>query len=412
MKKKNSVAATTVSCLLTMPTVGIIYIWSVFQPVALAYYGCDVRIITMVPSVMVCGYAIGNVVGGMLQDAKGPRITALLCGALYLVGGLAPSLITNEHAPVLLYLTYGLAVGTGTGFAYAAAFNCLLKWYLGRRGFAVGLGLSAMGLGSTVLSPVANFLLNTVSLLGTLRVVGIGLCAIVWLCAVNLQNPPEEMLQKSGSVAVAPVQRQYTLRQAAECYEFWTMCTLKFLALGGYQVMSPIIVTLGITRGLTENMAILCVSMAGFCSAFIRLVGPMVADKVGALKMLILVQVGNMVSLLGMSVTQGPLYVANVLLVTLFYGWAQGMVSVLLVEAFGTAHSGAILGVQPIFNSLGSVVFPLISGSIYVHTGSYFGAFIMVAAAVVPVLLMLSRYEVMRDRRLARDAELVKTAEE
>lgn len=407
MSQKKTVLLMSVCCVLGMLTIGIIHIWSIFQPAVLEYYQCDLRIVTMIGALMTSAYTVGTIFGGILQDAKGPRIAALLGGALYLLGGSLSSLVTKECNPALLYGTYTLCFGLGTGLAYSACFNCIIKWYPKRRGFAVGLALSGLGIGSTILSPVIKFLLQTFSLLGTFRVVGILFCAVIWLVGLVIHDPAPGLLETGSSSAAVKPQRQYTLLEASRCYEFWTVCVIKFFALGGFQMLSPIIVTLGMDKGLSYEKAILCVSLTGICSAVIRLTGPIASDRFGVIKVLWVAECANLAANLLLTVSGGSLYIGNVCVMTLCFGCAQGVASVLLVDAFGTEHSGAILGVVPIFNALGSVIYPMFSSTIYLHSGSYAPAFVVSALSVLPVLVMLFYYPAMRKKRLERDEALL-----
>jgi hypothetical protein len=58
-----------------------------------------------------------------------------------------------------VYLAYGLGVGMGVGCACVPAVAVAQRWFLRRRGFASGLAVSEIGLGTLVMPRVASHLL-------------------------------------------------------------------------------------------------------------------------------------------------------------------------------------------------------------------------------------------------------------
>src|SRR5215467_10810504 len=85
------------------------------------------------------------------MDRYGPRRVIFL-GALVVSSGLllAVLIVTPGH----LYLTLGLLVGGGSvAFGYTAHALFLPNWFIRRRGLAMGLAFSGVGVGSIILLP-------------------------------------------------------------------------------------------------------------------------------------------------------------------------------------------------------------------------------------------------------------------
>src|SRR5712671_4302472 len=101
--------------------------------------------------------AILGPVLGRLMDRRGPRSVMLLGVAMVGAGlGLAP-LVT---APWHLYLTLGVLVAGGTvclGYTGHALF--IPNWFVRRRGLAIGIAFSGVGVGSIVLLPWLQILI-------------------------------------------------------------------------------------------------------------------------------------------------------------------------------------------------------------------------------------------------------------
>ena len=114
------------------------------------------------------GFLVSGILGpvlGRLIDRRGPRAVMLLGVVMVSAGlGLAP-LVT---APWHLYLTLGVLVAGGTvclGYTGHALF--LPNWFVRRRGLAIGIAFSGVGVGSITILPwmqrlIASELFNAV----------------------------------------------------------------------------------------------------------------------------------------------------------------------------------------------------------------------------------------------------------
>src|SRR3954466_13371732 len=97
-----------------------------------------------------------GVVSGPLADRFGARPLAL--AGMMLVGlGLAAASMAQSLMHV--YAAYGLGVGLGNGCAYVPVVGAVQRWFLRRRGFASGLAVSGIGVGTLVMPPLATMLI-------------------------------------------------------------------------------------------------------------------------------------------------------------------------------------------------------------------------------------------------------------
>src|SRR5512138_3014862 len=76
---------------------------------------------------------------GRLTDRLGPRVI-LICGSICL--GMGIGLISQVSAPWHLYVIYGLFASWGMSAAYITANPIVVKWFILKRGLAVGLAQS------------------------------------------------------------------------------------------------------------------------------------------------------------------------------------------------------------------------------------------------------------------------------
>ena len=73
----------------------------------------------------------------------------------------------------LLYLTYGLLMGLGSGLAFNASLLVVLKYFVKWRALAVGITFSSVCLGTLTVTQATSVLLTKYGLQGTLRAMGV-----------------------------------------------------------------------------------------------------------------------------------------------------------------------------------------------------------------------------------------------
>ena len=76
--------------------------------------------------------------------------------------GLGLALAGMARTIVEVYVAYGLGVGLGVGCSYVPAIGAVQRWFVRRRGFASGLAVSGIGVGTLVVPPLAAHLIASV----------------------------------------------------------------------------------------------------------------------------------------------------------------------------------------------------------------------------------------------------------
>ena len=71
-------------------------------------------------------------------------------------------LVSYAKTPLGLYLSYGVLVGIGASGARMVASGAEVgKWFVHRRGLAIGLASTRIGLGTMFMAPLAGYIVNT-----------------------------------------------------------------------------------------------------------------------------------------------------------------------------------------------------------------------------------------------------------
>src|SRR5256886_16804509 len=91
------------------------------------------------------------------------------------------------------YLLYGLVAALGMGTAYVPCNTTVVKWFVARRGLAVGLASSGASVGTFALPPLAQLLVTGVGWRTAYVVFGIGIAVLLTLVAQVMRRDPESL---------------------------------------------------------------------------------------------------------------------------------------------------------------------------------------------------------------------------
>ena len=112
--------------------------WGVFQQPVMDEYGLSEQGAGYAFGILIAAFGVGCVIGGFLQDRKGPRCAALWGTALLCGGFFAAALLPGEKGS-FFFGAFSIPAGLGTAFLYPSIQSCAQKWYKGRKGLATGV---------------------------------------------------------------------------------------------------------------------------------------------------------------------------------------------------------------------------------------------------------------------------------
>ena len=130
---------------------GIPAAWGVFQQPVMDEYGLSEQGAGYAFGILIAAFGVGCVLGGFLQDSRGPRCAALWGTALLCGGFFAAAMLPGGSAGSF-FLAFSIPAGLGTAFLYPSIQSCAQKWYAGRKGLATGVIGGAVGLSGAFLT--------------------------------------------------------------------------------------------------------------------------------------------------------------------------------------------------------------------------------------------------------------------
>ena len=405
MKKSKSCVPSIVGALVVQLCVGILYLWSALRADIVKSFNWSDSAAGMVSSYMIFAFVFGNLIGGFINDKKGPKLTCVLGVILFSLGVGLTALLTPATVG-LLNVTYAVMAGLGSGFAYGACISCIQKWLPHKRGLASGLACSAFGLSTVVFTPLSTVLMDQfrnasgivnftpvfLILAGVFAVLGLIACIFITL-------PDEEYLKKLNLPASATTGAvNFTLGQSMKTPAFWALFFSIFFINGTWNLCVPLIKNLGIVRGLTPATAVFCVSFTGITNAAGRLIMASLSDKLGRSNTMYVLCAITLLGAILMTFITGYGYFVTIALIAFAYGGPSALNAALCSDLFGPKNSGTNYGVAMLALGFSSIFFNFIANSIIkasvnVEAATAVGimpTFIMGAVtAVIPVFLML-----------------------
>ena len=344
---------------------------------------------------------------GRLMDRRGPRAVMLLGVAMVGAGlGLAPLV----QAPWHLYLTLGVLVGGGTvclGYTGHALF--LPNWFVRRRGLAIGIAFSGVGVGAIIILPWLQRLIAGAGW----RTACLAMAALVvaTLAPLNLltrRRPEDVGLLPDGDIAPTDTTRgrhlsnvvdddwasvDWTLARAMRTGRFWWVVAGFVGGLFAWYAVQVHQTKYLIEIGFTPARAAEALGLVGFTGIVGQIALGHLSDRVGREWVWTLACVGFVLSyalLLAMRDHPTPalLYLMVGAQGVLGYGLAS-VFGAIPAELFQGKHYGTIFGTLSLASIVGGAIGPWVAGALYDRTGSYVLAFwLAIGASVVSAVAM------------------------
>ncbi len=380
-------------CLVIMTTAyGVSYSFGVFFKPLQDDFGWSRAATSSIFSFYQMSHNVLGLLAGWATDRYGPRITVALGGIVF---GAGLMLTSRVSALWQLYPIYGLLVGLGISAAWSPMLTTVSRWFTKRRGLALGVVTSGIGLGTVIMSPLAGYLISSHG--WRMSYFGIGMVALVIILVASLflrKSPQEKGLLPYGELENGEnttnfQSRGVPFREAIRGRSLWVLLTIFTLVSVGIFMVMTHIVRYAQDSGMPPLAAASILSIVGFASIVGRIVVGAASDRVGVRRTLIACAILQAIIIVWLSAVSG---VWEFYLCALFFGFVYGglipLFPALTGELFGVGHMGILFGFVTLGAGIGGALGPLMAGYIFDTMGSYSIAF-LIAASLSAVSVML-----------------------
>jgi MFS family permease len=383
---------------------GTQYAFGIFFSALLGEFGWSRASLSGAFSLYIVAYSACGLAAGRLTDRWGPRVVIALGGGFLGLGLIGMSRTTALWQP---YVLYGIVAALGMSTAYVPCAATVARWFVKRRGLALGLTSAGISAGAFALPPAAYYLVSRVGWRWAYVIFGGAILISLNLVARFMRRDPESLgLAPDGTRAVErpaaerAVAETWTVGDAMQTFAFWML--LATFAATWAPVFIPLVHLIPLARGLgiaplAATTAVSALGVADFCG---RLLTGAASDRLGRRPTLAAGLALQAAAFAVLAAAGGlkALY-TGAMLFGFSYGAVSTMFPAMVADFFGRARAGSLVGVFFAAAGATSAVGPLAAGWIYDRSGSYDPALWMSAGfnALALVLLAVTRPPVRRD---------------
>ncbi|KAL4641007.1 monocarboxylate transporter 12 [Arapaima gigas] len=375
---------------------------------------------------MLCA-PLGSFIGSQLSC----RITVILGGSLAAAGLVLSSFATSLE---YLYLSMGILTGAGFALCYTPAIAMVGTYFRERKALAYGIAMSGGGIGTFILAPVVQLLIEYYSWRGALLILG-GLVSNMCVCGalmrpltVNKEDPSKTVLADvEFGYAVKPQdikpsdlrgktgQLESTKSMTPSCLFIHSLKEYRFLIKPEFMVLSASILFLAygcsvpfvylipyaLSRGISHQQAAFLMSILGIIDIVGNITFGWLTD-IKCLKKYRSVSYMVAVGIEGLCCLFIPVLQSFYLLVpfSVLYGYFDGayvaLIPVVTSDVVGTPYISSALGVVYFLHAIPYLISPPIGGWLVDRTGSYTTAFVLSGFSLVCSSLLLSTVALLR----------------
>lgn len=337
-------------------------------------------------------FALGAV-SGPLADKWGARRLAV---AGMIVAGLGLALASLARTLVEVYAAYGLGVGVGIGLSYVPVLGVMQRWFIRRRGFASGIGVAGIGVGTLVMPPLASLLITAFGWRETYLILGVFAAVFGGGLAFLIEDDPHSRgLGPDGDpipVGSQPVTHaEASMVEAIKSRRFAGLFVSSLL--GSFGVFVPFVHLVPYARdhGVPQSAAVLLLGAIGVGSTAGRFFLGGLADRLGRSLSVSLMIAGMALAFVVWFFSSSFWSLAAfALMYGLFYGGWVALLPAVVADYFGSTNLGGMLGLISLGIAFGTLIGPSAAGFAFDVSHSYTLPILASAAAYVVAAAILA----------------------
>uniref|UniRef100_A0A3Q2CB45 Solute carrier family 16 member 12b n=1 Tax=Cyprinodon variegatus TaxID=28743 RepID=A0A3Q2CB45_CYPVA len=377
---------------------------SIFFAEFQAHFGATYSSTAWIHSLVDCTTMLFAPAGSLLGNRYSCRVAVMLGGLLSSCGLLLSSFASSLD---LLYLSMGVLTGLGFALCYTPAIALVGCYFQRRRALAYGIAMSGSGIGTFVLAPVVQLLIDLYTWRGALLVLS---AFVANLCVCGALLRPITV-QKGEEVETGDENLSSCFRLDSE-YSFLLLpdflglaASFLFLA-SGCSLPFVYLVPYALSVGVSQQNAAFLMSILGAidivgnitfgwltdtrCLKPYRLICYIVAVAMESLCCFLVSLLRTFAQLVPFAVVYGY-----------FDGAYVALIPVVTSDVVGVPYLSSALGVVYLLHAIPYLFSPPIGGWLVDVAGNYIATFTLSGAALLASALIVSLVTGIRSRRLS-----------
>lgn len=322
-----------------------------------------------------------GIVSGPLADRVGARRLVVGGGAL-IAGGLA---LTSQAGSIYVgYLTIGIGVGVGGGMIASPMYSTAGGWFLRRRALAMGLVASGNGLGTLLLVPFAESLIDANGWRSAYLRLALVDVVLFTVAALLIARPP-------GLVAPPPAIDHMKAIMRIDAFRIMFATGLLFSI--SLFIAFAFIVDFATEEGIASDRAALLVGIIGATSIIGRLGITSLSGRLSSVRLLQGCLAAQPVAFLLWLLSDGsyPVLVAFAVTMGIAYGGFVALGPEVAAVLFGTVGLGSTIGLTFLGAGLGGLLGPTTAGFLADASDGQVVPIVFALTASVLTVLLASR---------------------
>ncbi|WP_321340245.1 MFS transporter [Breoghania sp.] len=362
--------------LLAGTAAGLIYAFSVFFDAISREFDATRAQVSLIFSGAEFIWFLSGFLGGFLADRLGPT-RVVLFGAVLMAGGLFCA--SQSQTITGIVLSYAVGVGVGGGFIYIPSISLVPCWFKRQRGFATGIALCGVGLGTFSLPLLGEALLVPLGWDGSHVVFAIIALVVCGGLSFFLIPRPQAIGLTPDGDPHSPLQMSeqtvpgLSLSEALRHRAFWHFYFASLLTAAVIFTTYVHLVPFAIDNGNDSSSSVGLIGTVGIASIAGRFIFGGLSDRIGSRRTISLMSAGMALAVawwLFLVPTLGNLYV-YALIFGAFYGGYISTLPVLAMAFFGGRQLSTIIGALYTSWGAGALIGPTMTGVLFDFTGTY-----------------------------------------
>lgn len=341
---------------------GLVYSFGVFFESMATEFDAGRAATAFIPAITSAIYFTLGLFTGRIGDRFGPK-PLLIAAAVSLAAGMI--LTSRVESLTLGYVTYGLGLGIAVACAYVPMVAFVGGWFFKRRTTALGVAVSGIGVGTLVMAPVSQALVDAYGWRQAFVILGISGAGAMLIAAILAKRPPHDQADTAT----------HTLRELMRAPQFIALYANGILI--GLAILIPFVFlkNYSVGYGISPRAAAVLVGLVGASSVIGRLGLGALGSRFDSMALLRFSFVLMTASFLLWLFADGR-FTALLLFAIIFgigYGGYIALMPATMASIFGPVGLGRTLGLLYTSAAIGGLVGPGLVGGIIDATSYTWG---------------------------------------